>query len=86
LLSEQDKLDIVTDNLKKFFDNIYNLKKTENQSQGGEKFIGDLTGLISGENEVLVMQKPVAMTPTTQINGWLNAMQDEMIASLKTYM
>lgn len=86
LLSEQDKIEVVTDGLKKFFDNIQDLHKSENQNQGGDKFLGQIKGLISGENEILTLQKFVEMTATTQINQWLNEMQDGMIASLKTYM
>jgi hypothetical protein len=43
-----------------------------------------LQGLESGEKEILKLQKEVEMTATTQINQWLNEMQDGMIASLKT--
>jgi len=63
LLSFQDKLDIVIDNLKKFFDNIFDIEYE------GETQLGIIKCLISEEKEQLKLGLPV-LAKGVQINAW----------------
>jgi hypothetical protein len=78
LLSSQDESEIVIGNLKKFFDNIFNLEVNGPFGKGGH-----ILSLISEEGEKLDL-KGVGVNTSEQIDKWLNNMQNSMVDALKS--
>lgn len=80
LLSSQDEPEIVIGNLKKFYDNIFNLDIDGPFGKGGH-----IKSLISEEGEKLEL-RGVGVNTNEPLDKWLNNMQSSMIDTLKNQM
>jgi len=82
LLSFQDKLEIVVDNLKKFFDNIFAITYAEDDA-----VLGIIKTLVSEEKEHLILNSVVQTKGVSNpINVWLTNMEKGMMDTLKDKM